>query len=177
MAYRFQQIVSGGQTGVDRAALDVAVHLQIPHGGWCPRGRLAEDGPIPSSYQLRETPEAEYSVRTERNVIDSQATLILHYHDLSGGTKLTVQMADRYRRPRLLVDLSDRSDPERVIAWLLQNQVAVLNVAGPRESSVRGIGRLAEEFLFQVFGDQANAARLGLDQNSIEEGLGDESRG
>lgn len=177
MAYRFQQIVSGGQTGVDRAALDVAIHLQIPHGGWCPRGRLAEDGPIAASYQLRETLEAEYSVRTERNVIDSQATLILHYHDLSGGTKLTVQMADRYRRPRLLVDLSDPSDPERVIAWLLQNQVSVLNVAGPRESSVRGIGRLAEEFLFRVFGDQANAARLGLDQNSIEEGLGDESRG
>jgi hypothetical protein len=175
MAYRFQQIVSGGQTGVDRAALDVAIHLQIPHGGWCPRGRLAEDGPIAANYQLRETAESEYSVRTERNVIDSQATLVLHYHDLSGGTKLTVQLADRYRRPRMLIDLSDPADPDLVIDWLIGNQVAVLNVAGPRESSVRGIGRLAEEFLFQVFGQQVNAAKLGLDAISVEEGRGDES--
>ena len=175
MAYRFQQIVSGGQTGVDRAALDVAIHLQIPHGGWCPRGRLAEDGPIAANYQLRETAESEYAVRTERNVIDSQATLVLHYHDLSGGTKLTVQLADRYRRPRMLIDLSDPADPDLVIDWLIGNQVAVLNVAGPRESSVRGIGRLAEEFLFQVFGQQVNAAKLGLDAISVEEGRGDES--
>lgn len=175
MTYRFLQIVSGGQTGVDRAALDVAIHLQIPHGGWCPRGRIAEDGTIGTNYQLRETVEAEYTVRTERNVIDSQATLVLHYHDLSGGTKLTVQMADRYRRPRLLVDLAEPADPKRVVDWLVGNQVTVLNVAGPRESSVRGIGRLAEEFLFQVFGDQVNANRLGLDVNQFGEGGGDES--
>jgi hypothetical protein len=175
MAYRFLQIVSGGQTGVDRAALDVAIHLQIPHGGWCPRGRLAEDGTIAASYQLRETAEAEYAVRTERNVIDSQATLVLHYHDLSGGTKLTVQMADRYRRPRMLIDLAGPTEPDRVVEWLVGNQVTVLNVAGPRESSLRGISRLAEEFLFQVFGDQVNAARLGLDANQVEEGGGDES--
>jgi hypothetical protein len=175
MTYRLLQIVSGGQTGVDRAALDVAIHLQIPHGGWCPRGRLAEDGAIAASYQLRETAEPDYAVRTERNVIDSQATLVLHYHDLSGGTKLTVQLADRHRRPRLLVDLADPAEPKCVVDWLVANQVTVLNVAGPRESSVRGIGRLAEEFLFQVFGDQVNAARLGLDANQFEEGGGDES--
>jgi hypothetical protein len=108
-------------------------------------------------------------------VIDSQATLVLHYHDLSGGTKLTVQMADRYRRPRMLIDLAGPTEPGRVVDWLVGNQVTVLNVAGPRESSVRGIGRLAEEFLFQVFGDQVNAARLGLDANQVEEGGGDES--
>lgn len=175
MTYRFLQIVSGGQTGVDRAALDVAIHLQIPHGGWCPRGRLAEDGAIAAIYQLRETAEAEYAVRTERNVMDSQATLVLHYHDLSGGTKLTVQLADRYRRPRMLVDLADPTEPERVVDWLVDNQVTVLNVAGPRESSVRGIGRLAEEFLFQVFGRLLNAGRLGLDANQFEEGNADES--
>lgn len=176
MAYQFQQIVSGGQTGVDRAALDVAIHLQIPHGGWCPRGRLAEDGPIAACYQLRETAEPEYAVRTERNVIDSQGTLVLHFHDLTGGTKLTVQLADRYRRPRLLVDLAERMDPERVVAWLIANRIAVLNVAGPRESSVRGIGRLAEEFLCQVFGAPSNASRLGLDPSPFEESLDDESR-
>lgn len=84
-----RRIVSGGQTGVDRAALDVAMQLSIEHGGWCPRGRLAEDGTIPSRYDLRETRSAKYHVRTERNVVDSDATLILYRKSLTGGTLLT----------------------------------------------------------------------------------------
>lgn len=161
-SYQLQQIVSGGQTGVDRAALDVAIYLQVPHGGWCPRGRLAEDGPIASLYRLRETAESDYAVRTERNVIDSSGTLILHYQELSGGTKLTAQLAARYRRPKLVVDLAEPGPPERVLEWLVAQQVAVLNVAGPRESSVRGIGRLAEEYLLQVFTHPLATAKLGL---------------
>jgi hypothetical protein len=159
--YRLQQIVSGGQTGVDRAALDAAIYLQIPHGGWCPRGRLAEDGPIDRQYQLRETAESDYAVRTEKNVLDSNGTLILHYLDLSGGTKLTSQLAARYRRPRLIVDLAQPPHPELVIDWLVTEQVSILNIAGPRESSVRGIGRLAEEYLLQVFTHPLAADRLG----------------
>jgi predicted Rossmann-fold nucleotide-binding protein len=72
-----ERLVSGGQTGVDRAALDVAIACGIPHGGWCPRGRISEAGPIPAHYQLTETDSFKYWVRTERNVIDSDATLIL----------------------------------------------------------------------------------------------------
>lgn len=165
--YQLQQIVSGGQTGVDRAALDVAIYLQIPHGGWCPRGRLAEDGPIDSLYRLRETVESDYAVRTERNVLDSSGTLILHYQALSGGTKLTVQLAARYRRPRLVVDLAEPGPPERVLEWLVGEQVTTLNVAGPRESSVRGIGRLAEEYLLQVFTHPLAAGRLGWPSEAV----------
>jgi hypothetical protein len=164
--FRLQQIISGGQTGVDRAALDVAIYLQIPHGGWCPRGRLSEDGPIDSLYQLRETVESDYAVRTERNVLDSTGTLILYYQGLSGGTKLTSQLATRYRRPKLNVDLTEPLSPERVLDWLVKEQITTLNVAGPRESSVRGIGRLAEEYLLQVLTHPLAASRLGLTDES-----------
>lgn len=165
--YRLHQIVSGGQTGVDRAALDVAIFLQIPHGGWCPRGRQAEDGPIAPLYRLRETPESDYAVRTERNVIDSAGTLILYYQELSGGTKLTAQLAGRYRRPKLLVDLAEAIAPETVLDWLVVQQIDRLNIAGPRESSVRGIGRLAEEFLLQVFAHARAAEVLGLSNQHV----------
>lgn len=174
--YRLRQIVSGGQTGVDRAALDVAIHLQIPHGGWCPRGRLAEDGRIADCYQLRETPEAEYAVRTERNVIDSEGTLILHRHQLSGGTKLTAQLAARYRRPLLVVDLAEALEAEQVVEWLVTNQIEVLNVAGPRESSLPEIGRMTEQFLLRVLNQPLNALRLGLEDEGQLTGPDDDSR-
>ena len=95
------KIISGGQTGVDRAALDVAVELEIPHGGWCPKGRLAEDGRIPDSYKLRETTSREYAVRTEQNVLDSDGTLILYRESISGGTELTLRLAEKHRRKGL----------------------------------------------------------------------------
>ncbi len=85
------KIISGGQTGVDRAALDVAIELELPCGGWCPRGRLAEDGTVPDRYPLQETRSAEYAERTERNVIDSDGTLIIATRPLTGGTALTVE--------------------------------------------------------------------------------------
>jgi hypothetical protein len=144
------RIISGGQTGVDRAALDVAIALGIAHGGWCPRGRLAEDGRIPDRYQLRETDAAEYAARTERNVRDSGATLILCRGTPSGGTELTVRLAQQHGRPYLVVDLDDPPSPGEVADWLRAGEIGVLNVAGPRESQSPGIGVQAAEFLRKV---------------------------
>lgn len=99
------RIRSGGQTGVDRAALDWAIARGIPHAGWCPRGRLANDGPLPSRYQLQETPSASWSQRTRLNVRDADATLILHAGPLQGGTRLTLRLAQQMGKPVHLVDL------------------------------------------------------------------------
>ncbi len=138
------RIVSGGQTGVDRGALDAALHLGIPHGGWCPRGRLAEDGPIAAHYHLRETASAHYAVRTRQNVLDSSATLIICRGALRGGTRLTHQLAHRYNKSTMVVDVSQQVDLELIRQWLSQQQVRILNVAGPRESTAPGIA--AETF-------------------------------
>lgn len=100
-----EKVVSGGQTGVDRAALDVAAEYGLACGGWCPRGRKAEDGPIPSSYPLRETPSGTYAQRTEWNVRDSDATLILTMGEPTGGTELTRSLAEELGKPCLIVDL------------------------------------------------------------------------
>ena len=151
MAYRPLRIVSGGQTGVDRAALDAAIELAIAHGGWCPRGRLAEDGRIPAYYELRETNSADYSRRTEQNVIDSDATLILHRGPLRGGTLLTRELAARHEKPFLTVDLTNPLPAENVDQWLRDHEVKTLNVAGPRESQSMGIGSLAREYLVGLF--------------------------
>jgi hypothetical protein len=142
--------VSGGQTGVDRGALDAAVQLGITYGGWCPRGRLAEDGVIPPEYQLVETDSPEYPVRTERNVIDSDGTLILYRQRLVGGTELTRRMAARHRKPCCLVNLDQAADIESVRRWLIRSGIRVLNVAGPRESSSPGIAEATVRFLLQL---------------------------
>ena len=144
------RIVSGGQTGVDRAALDVAIALGIPHGGWCPRGRLAEDGRIPLRYQLAESESAEYPVRTEQNVIDSDATLILCRGLPSGGTELTLRLAERYDKPRLVVDLDRPPELETIRVWLAGCRAQTLNIAGPRESQSPGIAAQATEFLAEL---------------------------
>lgn len=141
------RVVSGGQTGVDRAALDVAIALGIAHGGWCPRGRRAEDGAIPERYPLRETPSASYPERTEWNVRDSDATLILHRGRLRGGSALTRRLARAMGRPLLAVDLSASPASAAVRAWLEKERVATLNVAGPRESEQPGIHAAALAFL------------------------------
>jgi hypothetical protein len=111
---------------------------------------LAEDGPIPAHYQLRETQSAKYSIRTRKNVIDSDATLILCRGPLSGGTELTARLAEHHGRPCLVVDLDRESDVDVVRGWLVAQRVGVLNVAGPRESTHAGIGRQAYEFLHRV---------------------------
>jgi hypothetical protein len=142
-----EKIVSGGQTGVDRAALDVALELGIPCGGWCPQGRSAEDGPIPDRYPLQETEGRKYKFRTSLNVRDSDATLILNLGPLEGGTGLTRILAVKQRRPHLVVELDQDQDIQGARQWLLENSVKVLNVAGPRESKRPGVHELAVNYL------------------------------
>ena len=145
-------IVSGGQTGVDRGALNAAMAMGIAHGGWCPRGRLAEDGAIPDRYQLKETRSARYSVRTRQNVVDSSGTLILSLGTLQGGTLLTHRLTGRFAKPCLVVDLLLAVDADEVRCWMFEHQIRVLNVAGPRESSSPGIAVRAQQFLQEVLG-------------------------
>ncbi len=152
------RIVSGGQTGVDRAALDAALALGLPCGGWCPRGRLAEDGVIPPRYPLRETPDAEYAQRTEWNVRDSDGTLVLKRGHAGGGTAFTIVTARRLRRPLLVLDLARRPRTEQLLRWILERGVRTLNVAGPRESQRPGAYAAAREFLLEALG--AGPARV-----------------
>jgi len=143
-----ERIVAGGQTGVDRAGLDAALAAGLPVGGWCPLGRRAEDGKIPARYPLDETPSSDYRERTEWNVRDSDGTLILaRGRRLTGGTALTEQLAERYGRPVLAVDLRTENGPDPAIAWLEENAIATLNIAGPRESQQPGIHDLAQAFM------------------------------
>jgi hypothetical protein len=145
-----QRIVSGGQTGVDRAALDIAINLKIEHGGWCPAGRLSEDGTIPASYSLTETRSREYPVRTEQNVSDSNATLILYEGKLKGGSLLTLRICRRLEKPHFALAF-DCHAVDRARAWLTQHQPNTLNIAGPRESSCPGIHVRCTEFLLRTF--------------------------
>jgi hypothetical protein len=124
---------------VDRAALDVALELGLECGGWCPRGRKAEDGPIPERYPLQETPTADYPQRTEWNVRNSDGTLLLTRGTPRGGTALTQELAIQQGKPHLVVDLSQPPGAEVVREWARRNGVRVLNVAGPRESDNPGI--------------------------------------
>jgi hypothetical protein len=149
------RLVSGGQTGVDRAALDVALELGIPCGGWCPRGRRAEDGPIPDRYPLMETPSSDYRQRTRRNVRSSDATLILAWGDPRGGTLLTVQTCRRASKRFLVIDLADTEGlpaaAHRARAWLAEGPAGgVLNVAGPRGSKHPAAYERARDFLREV---------------------------
>ena len=142
-----ERLVSGGQTGVDRAGLDVALALGIPCGGWCPRGRRAEDGAIPARYPQEETASADYQERTELNVLDSDGTLIIAAGPLTGGSALTRRIAELRGKPCIVADLDAPPDRERIRRWLSEHRIGVLNVAGPRESLKPGIGERARNFL------------------------------
>ena len=156
---RLRKIVSGGQTGVDRAALDAALARGVPVGGWCPRGRRAEDGPIPERYPLRETPSTEYEQRTAWNVRDSDGTLIITDGTMEGGTALTMQEAERQGRAVLHVRTGDPVPVEMIQGWGETNDIRVLNVAGPRASEVEGIyersRRLLDAFLERLAREEA----------------------
>lgn len=131
-------IISGGQTGADRAALDFAIEHGLAHGGWCPRGRQAEDGPVPDRYELRETPSRKYAQRTEWNVRDSDATAVFSLAaDPQGGTRLTLVLAARLGKPVLHLSHAMHSAEAAAVAlsaFLDEHSVTILNVAGPRAS-------------------------------------------
>jgi hypothetical protein len=144
------KIISGGQTGVDRAALDFAIQHGYEHSGWCPRGRLAEDGVIPPLYQLRETESAEYDERTEKNVADADATLIVvRNQELSGGTAFTKFCAEKNGRPLLLICEWEGvpKSAATLSKFIERYKVHTLNVAGPRESQAPGLRKFVGQLL------------------------------
>ena len=132
-----KKIISGGQTGADRAALDTAIKLNIPHGGWIPKGRKAEDGPLPDKYELLEMPTDSYPKRTEQNVIDSDGTLIISHGELTGGSAYTRKMAMKHGKPWYHANLNLLPTFQAAMIvedWISKKGIETLNVAGPRHS-------------------------------------------
>lgn len=139
-----RKIISGGQTGADRGGLDAAMELGIPHGGWCPKGRRAEDGVVPREYGLKETRSAGYPERTEQNVLWADGTVVFTHGKPTGGSKLTIELAKGHGKPVLHVDLdklTPREAAAEVRAWMEREGVDILNIAGSREGSSAGIHR------------------------------------
>ena len=145
-----RKIVSGAQTGVDRAALDVAISQNIPCGGWCPADRSAEDGVIPERYPVQPLPSGGLRKRTEWNVRHSDGTLILTCGPLTGGSLLTRNLSLKHNKPNLVVDLTSGSPTLNVLQWLEDCGIQTLNVAGPRESICPGVYERAFRFLHDL---------------------------
>jgi hypothetical protein len=134
---RVIKIVSGGQTGVDRAALDAALEIGTQCGGWCPEGRLAEDGAIPPRYPLAELKDSGYKERTLQNVIDSDGTVIIFFDIPTGGTEQTLRFCRDRKKPYLLIEatkLPPERAAEQMLAFVAGHSIATLNIAGPRAS-------------------------------------------
>jgi hypothetical protein len=149
-----EKIISGGQAGADRAALDAAIGLNIPHGGYCPKGRIAEDGRIDAKYQLTEADEVSYSVRTELNVIHSDATVIFTLSGIiDGGTKETADFAKKHRKPLLRLKGADAEPAADLRFFIGKHDVKVLNVAGPRASKEPGVAAFVERVLAEALPD------------------------
>ncbi len=152
---RVRKIISGGQTGADRGGLDAAEKLGIPRGGWCPKGRRAEDGAIPAKYPLRETGSSDYPERTERNVLWADGTVVFTVGPAAGGSALTIELAKQHGKPVLHVDLGrvDRAGAVRMVRdWAEREGVSTLNVAGSREGTVAGLRRRVTEILVGALG-------------------------
>jgi hypothetical protein len=151
-----KRIISGGQTGVDRAALDFAVKARMECGGWIPKGRLAEDGVIPISYaNLRETDSDDPQERTERNVRDSDGTMVITRGTPTGGSAFTLQIARHFEKPVLHINLERESVDRaslRIGEWIQEVRPAILNIAGPRDSEDRKIYELTQTLLDRTFG-------------------------
>jgi hypothetical protein len=156
------KIISGGQTGADRAALDWALKHNVPCGGWCPQGRKAEDGPIDVKYPLIETASVAYIQRTEWNVRDSDATVLFSIDPtLTGGSKKTEEFARAHNKPWLHLCANEMSSAEKLKAFAEEYEVKVLNVAGPRASEEPGVGDFVMRTLEEVFGDIAQLGHTG----------------
>jgi len=154
------KIISGGQTGADRGGLDAAIYCKIHHSGWCPKGRRSEDGAIPDTYHLQETPSKSYLKRTEQNVTDSDATIIFSVGKLTGGSFRTMEFAKKHKKPVLHVNLAEyeRAEAAHCILRWFEGDVTkptppkncVLNVAGSRESKSPGIQGKVMEIMVDV---------------------------
>jgi hypothetical protein len=151
------KIISGGQTGVDRAALDTAIDLGLAHGGWCPKGRKAEDGRIPDRYQLSELDGADYTARTRQNVLDSDGTLLLLLGELQGGSLLTWRCCQLSSQPVLIVRLQRPGPDAKVLLWLESHHIQTLNVAGPRASKSPAAYRSAHAYLLRILSKSTHA--------------------
>lgn len=148
------KIISGGQTGADRAAIDWAIANQFPYGGWCPKGRLAEDGIISPCYNLTETPSSEYWERTQWNVRNSDGTVIFSISErVFGGTSLTIELAKKYEKPCLHIckELVDVNSVKRFQLFLLEFSIVNLNVAGLRVSKEPEVYQFVREILDRAF--------------------------
>jgi len=143
-------IVSGGQTGVDRAALDTALQFNINCGGWCPKGRLAEDGIIPKKYHLKEIDSSDYTIRTKLNVTDTDGTLILHIETPDKGTNQTMEYCKVMKKAFFIQVLTEKYEINQLSLWIKQNKILRLNIAGPRESNAPGIYLKTVEYLSEV---------------------------
>jgi len=149
-----KKIISGGQTGADRAALDFAIKTGIPHGGWVPKGRIAEDGFIHEKYNVHEAPTEDYDRRIELNVVHSEGTLIITHGELTGGSALTKTLAEKHQKPCLHINLDAVPQFKATIGitkWIKQNEIEVLNVAGPRASKDPDIYDATMKILDTVF--------------------------
>jgi hypothetical protein len=147
------KIISGGQTGADRAALDWAIEHNLPHGGYCPKGRRAEDGTIPPQYRLWELQTDRYIDRTEHNVIDSDGTVILSVKPvLTGGSKEAEELARIHHKPILHLHSESPDASSQLREFVTRNRVQVLNVAGPRASSEPGVSAFVTRVLDEAFG-------------------------
>ena len=157
------EVVSGGQTGVDRAALDAAMQLKVSVGGWCPRGRRSEDGRIPEVYPLKETYARSYAIRTDWNTRDSDGTLMVVLDEISSGTRLTISAAQAYSKPVKIVHLDPDPNPglltaenptedqiATVVDWIRLHKIRTLNIAGPRGSSSKRIYPESRDFILSV---------------------------
>jgi hypothetical protein len=145
------KIISGGQTGVDRAALDCALEQGVDCGGFCPKGRKAEDGILSYRYPLNETTSTQYPVRTRRNIMDSDGTIILHLEKMDAGTLLTQRLCKKEHKPLWIQNLNFPIDKKEFIYWLVLNKIQVLNFAGPRESISPGVYIKAKSFIENSF--------------------------
>jgi len=164
-----KKIISGGQTGADQAALDAAIKLGLPHGGWIPKGRPTEDGKFSDKYKLREMPTKSYPKRTEQNVIDSDGTLIITHGKLTGGSKLTQKVAKKHDRPCIHINLNETllfMASSEINSWIIENGIEVLNVAGSRASKDPKIYK-------EVFHIVEGAVLLGLVKANASDNLND----
>ncbi len=148
------KIISGGQTGADRSALDFAIDNNIPHGGWIPKGRITEAGQLPDKYHLQEMATASYDIRTEQNVIDSDGTVILSHGKLTGGSALTQTFTIKHHKPRLHLDMNKTTITDAADSlnnWIGKNNINILNVAGPRASKDDKIYQVTKDILEAAF--------------------------